>query len=376
MPNPSHDEIKQDLLTNPRYAALFAPYHPEAVARFAGIYALSKFEWQWRGPNAEFAQTDALSRRSEAAYNRLWDIQRKKLFDLQCRWRAGEVTVPGLDCTFDFRVHDATIENCPLLDPISPDELAMYGDFVRQTPDFDEDVLDYYGGDGILPRNWQDYDAMRLYDREFDQNTPDHECRGEAPPAWYDFHNARTGHGYLLGLPDQRGPREKPYVVAYYASRHAESAAHPAPPPPADPRPIFLTLAQEEALEEALLRQFETPRLRRQKAAYDAQQAREADDVQVEADFAYLKALDSEEIVPIEAAPDWRAALRRAVVETRRQQLLAHLPQVYEDYLMRQEQGIAHPEAEEPHYRDANPHMREALLEGRAFLGEPRDFNF
>ena len=376
MPNPSHDDIKQDLLTNPRYAELFAPYHPEAVAQFVGNYAHHKFNWQWQGPKAEFNQADALSRRSEAAYNRLWDIQRKKLFDLQCRWRAGQVTVPGLDCTFDFQVHDATIENCPLLDPISPDELAMYGDFVRQAPDFDEDVLDCYGGDGILPRDWQDYDAMRLYDQEFDQNTPDHECRGEAPPAWYDFHNARTGHGYLLGLPDLRGPREQPYVAAYYASRQAEHAARPATPPPADPRPTFLTPAQEEALEEALLRHFETPKLRRQKAAYDTQQAREADDEQVEADFAYLKALDPEEIVPIETAPNWRAALRRAVVETRRQQLLAHLPQVYEDYLLRQQQGIIHPEAEEPNYRDPSPHMREALLEGREFLGEPRDFNF
>ena len=72
MPDPSHDEIKQDLLTNPRYTALFAPYHPEAVARFARDYASHKFNWQWQGPKAEHAQTEALTEPSEAAYNRLW----------------------------------------------------------------------------------------------------------------------------------------------------------------------------------------------------------------------------------------------------------------------------------------------------------------
>ena len=377
MPDPSHDDIKQDLLTNPRYAALFAPYHPEAVARFARDYASHKFNWQWQGPKAEHAQTEALTEPSEAAYNRLWDIQRKKLFDLQCRWRAGQITLPGIGCTCDFAAHDVAIENCPVLPAITPDELAMYADFVRQATDFDDDVLDCYYNDGGEPREWQDYEGMRLFDEEFERDTPDHECEGVAPPAWYDFHNGRTGLGYLLRLPDLRGPLEKPCIDAYYAARRAEAAAQPAPPPPADARPTFLTPAQEEALEHALLHQFETPKLRRQHAAYLLLQAQEAADEQVEADFAYLKALGPDAAVPLEAAPDWRAALRQAVVETRRQQLLAHLPQVFEDYQLRQAQGISHPEAEEPQYRSTyHRHLREILLDGRELLGQPRDFNF
>jgi hypothetical protein len=215
MPDPSHDEIKQDLLTNPRYAALFAPYHPEAVARFAGEYARKKFDWQWQGPKAEFDQTEALTHLSEAAYSRLWDIQRKKLFDLQCRWRAGEITHPGLGCTFDFGVFDAAIENCPVLDPITPDELALYCDFVRQAIDFDNDVLDCYRtGDGYEPRDWQDYDGLRLHAQEEAAHLPDDQRQAVDPPAWYDFHDLRTGHGRLLHLPDLRGALEKPYLQA------------------------------------------------------------------------------------------------------------------------------------------------------------------
>ncbi|WP_210516702.1 hypothetical protein [Hymenobacter terricola] len=376
MPDFSHTEIKQDMLTNLRYAALFAPYHPEAVAKFAANYAINKFQWQYHGAQAEFDQTDALSRCSEAAYNRLWDIQRKKLFDLQCRWRAGHVTGPGLDCTFDFARYDVAIENCPVLDPISPEELAMYCDFVRQAADFDEDVLDCYGGDFGLPRDWQDYDKMRLHEQEEAQNTPDEACKGVRPPAWYDYHNSRTGHGFLLSLPDLRGPREKPYLDAYYAHRRAKGPG-PASPPPTDPRPRFLTFEQEETLQHALLHRFESPKLRRQQAAYAAQKDREAADEQVEADFAYLKALDPGETVPLAPAADWRAALRQAVVETQRHQLLAHLPQVYEAYRMRQDLNISHPEAEEPTWRSDLGHcMRESLLDGRELLGEPRTFDF
>ena len=376
MSDPSHDDIQQDLLTNPRYTALFAPYHPDAVARFARDYASQKFNWQWQGPKAEHAQTEALTQPSEDAYSRLWDIQRKKLFDLQCRWRAGQLTVPGVDCTFDFPALDAAIENCPVLPPITPDELAMYGDFVRQATDFDDDVLDCYYNDGGEPREWQDYDGMRLFDEEFERDTPDHQCEGVAPPAWYDFHNGRTGLGYLLRLPDQRGPLEKPYLDAYYTDLRAKTAAQPAPPR-ADARPTFLTVAQQEALTHALLQQFETPKLRRQHAAYLLQQAQEAADAQVEADFDYLKALGPDAAVPLEAAADWRAALRQAVVETRRQQLLAHLPQVFEAYQLREAQGISHPEAEEPPFRDTfHCHMRTILLDGRELLGQPRDFNF
>lgn len=378
MPDPSHDDIQQDLLTNPRYAELFAPYHPEAVARFAATYASQKFLWQWRGPQAESDQAHALSRRSEAAYNRLWDIQRKKLFDLQCRWRAGEITLPGVECTFDFGTLDAAIENCPVLDAISPDELALYCEFVRLASDFEDDVLDCYrSGDGCLPRDWQDYDGLRLHATEEAADLPDEQRRADDPPAWYEFYNGRTGHARLLALPDLRGPREAPYIQAYYAHRHAEHAALPAAAPPADARPSFLSAAQQEALTQALLQQFETPKLRRQHAAYLRQQALDAADEQVEADFAYLKSLDPGEAVPLEAAADWRAALRRAVVETQRQQLLAYLPQVYDAYLLRQEQGIRHPLAEEPQWRDTSHHyQREMLLDGRALLGEPRNFDF
>ena len=281
MPDPTHEEIKQDLLTNPRYAALFAPYHPDAVARFASSYASHKFNWQWRGPQAEFDQTEALTQLSEAAYSRLWDIQRKKLLDLQCRWRAGELTHPGLGCTHDFGAYDAAIENCPVLPPISPDELAMYCDFVRQSQDFDNDVLDAYRTEDFgLPRNWQDYDELRLHAQEEAADLPDDQRQADDPPAWYEFHNLRTGHARLLVLPDLRGPLEQPYLQAYYAHHRAEHAARPASPPPADARPTFLTSTQEAALQHALLHQFETPKLRRQHAAYVAEQAREAAEIQ------------------------------------------------------------------------------------------------
>ena|GEM_PF-3941037 len=119
--------------------------------------------------------------------------------------------------------------------------------------------------------------------------------------------------------------------------------------------------------------------LRRQKAAYEAQRAREAADEQVVEDFEYLKSLDAAAAVPLSAATNWRAALRQAASESQRQQPLTYLPLVYEDYLMRQQLGIAHPLAAELHHRrDTRLYedQREDLLDGRELLGEPRNFDF
>lgn len=365
--------LGEDLLTDPRYTEFFAPYHPDVVAHFARDYPSARHDWQYWGRQVEAQEAADLHRPGEAAYNRLWDIQRKKLFDLQCRWRAGEA-VPGIDCSFDFVTQDAAIENCTLIDPISPEELAMYCDFVRLASDFADDVLDcYYNEPGFEPREWQDYDGMRLGEEEFEQNVPDHERRGITPPAWYDFHNARTGQGFLLRLPDLRGPREQRYLQAYYASIDAR----PDPAAPADPRPTWLREEDKLALQEAFLRTFEAPRLRRLRAAFLAEQARTAADEQVEEDFTFLKGCDPADVVPVAPAADWRSALRHTVVATQRQLLLRQLPRVFEEYQFRQAQGISHPDATEPEWR--NPlgrHMRELLLRGRELLGEPRTFDF
>ena len=373
-PRTSHDEIKQDVLTNPQYDEFFAAYQPRVRENFASTYSSQKFLWEWRGADAEADRGYAQGRFHAAAYNRLWDIQRKKLFDLHCRWRAGHLTLPEIACSYDFAAQDAIIENGTLVPPITADELDMYCDFVRLTSDFD-DVLDTNGGSWLEPRDWQGYEEMRLYEQEFDQNVPDYQRRGVHAPAWYDFHNMRTGHGMLLGLPDVRGPLELHYRNADAAAYKAKLDARPPTPPPADPRPAHIS--PYELLDD-FVEEFEPPKLQRFRAAYQEAEAREEANRQVEEDFAYLKVFGPDEIVPIEPASDWRVALRRTVQESQRQHLLAYLPEVYEEYLMRLEMGISHPEANEPEFRHGL-HRNwgpDQILNGREALGEPRNFDF
>ena len=239
-------------------------------------------------------------------------------------------------------------------------------------------MLDCYRSDAYgLPRDWQDYPELRRHAEEEAADVPDDERRADDPPAWYEFHNARTGHARLLLLPDLRGPLEARYLHAYRANRQARHAPPPPPPPRPPTPPPPPPPAPPQTPPQAPLHHLATPKLRRQHAAYLMQQAQEAADEQVEADFDYLKALGPDLAVPLAAAPDWRAALRQAVVETRRQQLLHHLPQVFEAYRLREAQGISHPEAEEPDRRSTRyHHERESILDGRELLGEPRDFNF
>ena len=74
-----------------------------------------------------------LAQREEAqlvqeATERLWEIQQRKLFELQCRWRAEEVGLPAghVELCQDFEVWGARIERCPLVTPIAAAEAENY----------------------------------------------------------------------------------------------------------------------------------------------------------------------------------------------------------------------------------------------------------
>ena len=79
---------------------------------------------------------------------------------------------------------------------------------------------------------------------------------------------------------------------------------------------------------------------------------------------------------PMRAHPDWREALRLTAGSAKRDRVLAVLPEVYEAYLLREAAGIQHPAEEEDEAYWVADTMNEHLLDGRALLGEPRDFDF
>ena len=364
-------ETEQELLRNARYDAFFAPYHPQVREHFARGYAQRKLLWVNYGDFYARHLSGQLSYFENLAAERLWDIQHKKLFDLECRWRAEQLTLPAIETTYDFWPMRDRIENCPLLPAITETELDFYLQFVAQAPDFDEDVLN----DGDDLGSFDEYSDYREW--EADDDT------GRELPAWYEFHNQRTGHGQLMRLPDVRGGKEERYMQAYGANFRAEleqkQRDNPLPPaPPHDPRPSWLYHRDEAALIQQFARQFEPIQVRQRMEAYEtANQERSDDDVRdddIQEAVDFLN--DIHEPVPIEAGPDWRQALLKTVSEFKRRKLLEHLPPAYEAYVMREQVGIAHPQVHDKRTSRIHEALKKQVLDGRKLLGEPENFDF
>ena len=84
-----------------------------------------------------------------AAQTCLGNIQQKKLFDKQCQWRAETFTHPAIETTSDFNYWEKNILNCPFIDPITEEDVALYIEFLQE----------YLGEDLTFLGRWQDYNS-------------------------------------------------------------------------------------------------------------------------------------------------------------------------------------------------------------------------
>ena len=366
-------QVAEDVLHNPRYDAFFAPYQPQAREQFVRDYVSRRHLWTQYGDFYERHLAGRLTRFEQEAYIRLWDIQQKKLFDLQCEWRAELVAVPGVNTSADFDTLSGRIEHCTVIPPITPDELEMYLDWVRQA-DYEQDLHDTWGG---RFGSWQRYDDVKAQLDPDSDDADENAFMFDEVSEWYEFHNQRTGNGRLLRLPDLRGQKEEHYLDAWRAHNQAEREAEPAPAPttPPDPRPTHIPYDEAQNLHGVFAQQFESAALNRQRTSYEAANPPSTwEDEELERVLDFLK--DVDEPVPIAAGDDWRLALRQASYAFRKQKLLDSLPQAYEAYCQRQEWGIAQPARSEREPHTIATWYNEAILKGRKVLGEPNDFNY
>jgi hypothetical protein len=103
-------------------------------------------------------------------------LQQKKLFDAQCLWRAEQLSIPQVEICYDFKIWEKDILNCPFLEPISEDDLALYTQYLLQVNPGEG----RYGPED----NWQDHS---LIINAYKTNNENWEF-----PEWYDFYNGRA----------------------------------------------------------------------------------------------------------------------------------------------------------------------------------------
>lgn len=382
--------FEAELLAQPAFAAAMAPYFASSQALVARQYANAKAGAYLKGPvllkqaGARFVDL------REAAAHDLWDIQQKKLFDLQCRWRAGQIALPGVRHTEEFRQWEQYIEYCPWLTPITAHEVELYADYLRS--------------DAYEPsRNWawQHYTTFRrTAEEQNDDNdeaaAPDgaddgyqaaeHRAYGTLP-AWYAYHDAATGTGALLALPDVRGDKEEYYIGLTEADKAEKLAAQRARGDMAASLPWHPLITQSDF--SPYFRQFEEPaELARLLRWYEADLAdrRRRHGYLSEATHWLKLALENQDAPwPIAAHADWRQALIAAGKRAWGHQLADVLAEVWQEQEQNRALGLAvtgpRPYGERKPFEELNWMEEETyrpkfILRGRELAGEPRDFNF
>ena len=189
-------KCKSDLENNPNLIKLYEEYKPESIASFIDHYVQEKLFVLEHGADYVEWEENAQLEWVDKAFDCLKEIQQKKLFDLQCHWRAEKIQLPGIEICFDLKLWERNIINCPLIPPVSTDELDLYEKYLLSD---NFQVIGFY-----LWEFWQDYDTII-------EAVNSDEADGSFPE-WYDFYNQNKGTGVYLLFPDIRGEKEKFYA--------------------------------------------------------------------------------------------------------------------------------------------------------------------
>jgi len=309
-------EMEEDLRTNERYKAYLSQYNSNGAGSIDSL-ARMKADVTVNGKRRQNHEEEEVMSLRKRADMSIWNIQQRKLFDLQCKWRAGSIDLPGIETTYDFEYWSELIQRCPFLPPITQEEYDLYHDYVL-SDDFDD--CEQYS------TSWQTYVVLKMWDEEEDDED-------DSYPAWYSYYERfKGGHDWRL-LPDTRGDKEH----EYWRLAHKDLFAKASSTTVQDKRPYLATWVYEER--EKFFKVCE-PDLLRHFYAYE----READweDAEDRLRQAIWTLLDFDEALPMEYNDDWKEGIFRAARRADQLRLAKACDAAFKEYLNREELGLKH----------------------------------
>lgn len=337
-------ETIEELYASPRYWDFFGMFSEESVHDFIVEYATKKAWLMVNGDRMVFKSNNEELVYHEMAWNCLWEIQQLKLFRLQTSWRAGLSDLPEVEVTRDFLCWEHNISRCPLVEPVSINDLNQYMEYVKS--DLFEIKNWLY--------DWQDYEMYRNKGNGHDLS-----------PAWYRFNKGFSGMDHLELLPDLKGEEERRYVLAY--KQHHRNQIDFAEFQLSKNLPdLYLNFETMDFFvrtfeKSSLIRSFETVEKRPDSAGRETE-LQEA-----------LRILNrATESIELPCCADWKDAVIMGARNHRRKKILEHLPAVYDNYLFRISNGIGfdgqHDQAIYQEYLDHTMSYRDMVREGKILL--------
>ena len=371
-----YNQIYNELCNNKKIQDHYKGYNQSSINTFLKEYAAEKVRVLNLAPRFIVSQEKEDLQDSQKAFECFKQIQQKKLFDLQCQWRAELVTLPGVIIGEHFTEQGQNILNCKLITPVSESDLDLYLQFMGN-----EEYYQYVA-DHIPGLVWQMYWAIKLaYEGK------------PIPffnfPVWYYYHNLITGNSKYLILPNIRGEKENYYrqlakgeLKAKAEKIMAEAAA--VIPGSMHAEDINATQQTKPSLDyynAGFLTQF----VKRMEDKEIQKEFRKAGGEILEDDkddFGEMDDIVSElsaykQILPIEASHNWKESFRAVLSKQKYTKLKEALSPAYEEYNMYISNNFDFPsETNDTYIQDSITMQMKEILEGRKIAGEPENFEF
>ena len=352
-------KFENELKSDPKYREYFKQYNESSWTGFVKQYAFKKALCLRFGDS----YVKKLEKRELKYYNEaeksLWYIQQKKLFNLQCEWRAEKITLPNVELTVDFLYWGKHIKTCPFLEPITEEEFQWFVDYFTD-PHYDTEYEDF-----IMYTAWQDYYTFK---RELSAD-PDSD-QAISYPEWYFFYDSRMGTSELINLPDIRGDKESFYLKLWREDWSKKNP--PKPNPNFDRRPSFNYF--DENIIEDFVKTFEDKTIKKYYNAYNKLHPRHDEE---NIDHILFELQEIKEPVAIDYNANWKEAIKIAYRKHEHQKTAEQLENVFRDYQSKIKMGIGFSEEEEKYdFKGLCEADRKHIIEARVLNGEPADLNF
>jgi hypothetical protein len=187
------EQIKEQLRTEEPFVNFFKPYNPTSIEQFIEFYATRKVQWLRYAGNFEHYAAQKLQRDRKQVVDLLEHIMVKKLFNLKCRWVAGEMDLEGVEMSCDFNQWRKIPALLKAAGPITADEFYCYLDYYREGS---PERLDEYGDPEGSSRQ-----ALHHY---HDSRSRLSASAGNDIPDWFHRYDSHFGTAHLLHLPTTR----------------------------------------------------------------------------------------------------------------------------------------------------------------------------
>lgn len=346
----------QDMLNDAHAQAFFKKYdvEPERIEEFLARYAKHKGNVLEKGDSFTRYKQKLDEEHKEMAWKAYGAILNRKIFILQCRWRAEQVVINDIAIAYDFWYWGRDPYNCPFIDEVTAEELELMKTFLLR-PEFRRWDLEYHD-------HWQDYDKFL--------KKPAKDARPwDRYPDWYTFCDTHGLHPDCRSLPNIRGKKEHRYLEAgMEASRKRMKAK-------SRKKEIkkYLDYGNRDLMAYQLAAELgdtsTAQYLGDRRHVYKGQLYPDVEDISM-----YFEIFHNQKF-PVRANKNWGEGLNMAADQFFARQAATVLMDTHEEYLYRKVNDLL--EKEDLDYmRIIADRYREYILEGRKLNGEPEDLKF